>query len=161
MHAETLQFVMDEARFPPPKSVLEIGGLNVNGHVRNLILHKSWHSVDIVAGPLVDEVADAADWTPPQSYDLVLCLEVFEHTKRWREIIGTICDATDPDGKAVITCAIEPRPAHGAYGAHFLAKDEWYQNPDDDELEEVLRSHFRRVQVSKLPRGDFRAVCWH
>lgn len=161
MHAEVIQFIMDEGRFPPAHDVLEIGGLNVNGHVRNLIMHKSWHCVDISSGSMVDEVADAAEWEPPRPYDLVLCLEVFEHTPRWREIVSTIAKATDCMGRAIITCAIDPRPAHGAYGEHQPRPGEYYANPDPAELTEVLCGEFAEVRVSTLDRGDFRAVCKH
>jgi len=159
MHAEAIAFVYEQSRRFPIGHVLEIGGLAVNGNIRHLVPHKSWHCVDIVPGPSVDEVADAADYIPTKNYDLVVCLEVFEHTWRWREIIPVMYKAvSDQDGNVLISAACEPRAPHGAYGATDPEPHEWYQNVSPNELKDELDLYFSKVSIEVLPRGDVRAV---
>ena len=81
-------------------AVLEIGSLDINGSVRPLFAGVGhYHGVDIVGGPGVDEVADAATWTPHRSYDVVACAEVLEHTDSWPSILDVMWSAVAPGGR--------------------------------------------------------------
>lgn len=117
--------------------VLDLGGRDVNGHVHDLF---SWSvtTLDIADGPGVTIVADAADWVPDREYDVVLCTEVFEHTPRWREIIGTAYDALPPGGVFLTTCASRSRPPHSAVDGGPLVPGEYYQNISPAELADAL-----------------------
>lgn len=61
-------------------AVVEVGSLDINGSVRPLLRGVGHHhGLDLVAGPGVDEVADASTWVPPRAYDLAVSAEVLEH----------------------------------------------------------------------------------
>lgn len=157
MHREVEQFVHEKTNGRYFDNVLEIGGRNVNGGVRDLIVYGDWHTIDIVAGPDVDEVADATTWQPKRSYDLILCLEVFEHTPKWSDILGTISRSTHDKSTIIITAACPPRIPHGASGEHGVPNGEYYGNVDVDAFITQLRWFWGNdAEISTLPRGDIR-----
>lgn len=117
-------------------TALDLGGRDVNGTLHGLF-STSVVTVDIVDGPGVDVVADAADWTPDQVYDVVLCTEVFEHTPRWPDILATAHAALRVGGLLIATCATGNRPPHGAATDKPLP-GEFYRNVPADELRAEL-----------------------
>src|SRR5688572_27389603 len=105
MHPEAFAWVRQHAP-AGPVSVLDVGGRNINGTVRDLFPSAAWYrSIDLLPGLGVDIVADAAVWTPDREYDVVVCCEVFEHTADWRLILDTILRALRPGGLAILTMA--------------------------------------------------------
>ena len=58
--------------------VLDLGGRSVNGNVHDLFTQPVF-VVDVRPGFGVDVIADAADWVPSRTWDVVLCTEVFEN----------------------------------------------------------------------------------
>ncbi|MCX7620228.1 MAG: class I SAM-dependent methyltransferase [Acidimicrobiales bacterium] len=138
MHVQAYDFVAratedlrqrGQGRMPPGTTVLEIGSLDINGSIRPLFAGaSSYHGVDIVAGPGVDEIADAATWVPPRQYSVVICAEVLEHAPAWRDILAMMWQATEPSGRLLMTCATEPRPPHSAIDGLALRPDEYYAN---------------------------------
>lgn len=157
MHKETFDFVARHTSGKFFENVLEIGGLDVNGSVRDIIVADNWHTIDIQPGPGVDEVANAATWRPPKIYDLVLCLEVFEHTPEWPQILRTIGAASDAQTTVLITAACDPRPAHGAYGHHTPLPGEYYANVVPEDLDFYVDSIWGQpYELTELPRGDVR-----
>jgi hypothetical protein len=84
MHDEAMAYV-EQRRTDEALAVLDVGGRWINGGVRELFPNADpYVSLDIVDGPGVDIVADAATWVPDRAYDLVVCTEVFEHTPSGR-----------------------------------------------------------------------------
>src|SRR5688500_7599507 len=98
MHKEALSWGQRiiEALDLDPKFVLDLGGRDNNGSFRPFFPDASFKVVDVVDGPDVDVVADAADFDPQKIYTVVLCTEVFEHTPRWPEIVRTMSRALLP-----------------------------------------------------------------
>lgn len=139
MHPEASQWVADNAPHEHD-SVLDIGGRNINGTARDHFPRASvYRSVDIQPGPAVDIVANAAEWTPDQEYDVVVCTEVFEHTDQWRQICETAFDALKPGGKFITTMAGPGRTPHSAVdGGPTLHPGEYYGNVDPDDLRDCL-----------------------
>lgn len=119
---------------------LDIGGRDVNGHCRDLWPNTRWTVLDILDGPGVDVVADAADWAPDQLYDLVLCTEVLEHTPRWAQVVATAAEALRPGGRLVVTCAGPGWPEHSALADGPLQPGEYYANVSAHELDEAMRA---------------------
>jgi hypothetical protein len=156
MHLETFQFVKDHVWGRAFGRVLDIGGRDVNGSVRPLILADHYWTIDIADGPAVDEVTNAVGWRPDEPYDLVLCLEVFEHTPEWRGILETISASLRPGGEALITCACDPRAPHSGSTGGALPPGEWYENIVAAELQEEARVWFGEVTLDILGRGDVR-----
>lgn len=144
MHIEAREYVEQAVRHhvvPTPDYrlvVLEIGGVNINGGVRDLVPHGHYISIDPEPGPGVDVVVRARDFTAGLQYDLVLCTEVLEHVEQPAEIIACAWRVLRPGGLLILTCASTGRPAHGARGAGELMPNEWYRNISPDELRDLL-----------------------
>lgn len=104
------------ATLPRPKRVVELGSLNVNGCVTDLIFGAKYIGVDIQPGPNVTVVADAATYDPPWVPDLVLCLNVLEHTTKAEAIITNAWRMLAPEGTLILCVPDETWPPHGAAG---------------------------------------------
>lgn len=112
----------------PGVTVLDLGGRNVNGSTRHLFSAPGRYVVvDIEEHPSVDVVADAADLDLGETFDVITCTEVFEHTARAGEIVATAHRHLVAGGWFVATMAGEGRPEHGASGGS-LRSGEWYRN---------------------------------
>lgn len=133
MHPEARQWV---ARWATTDacSVLEVGSLNVNGHVRDLFPNAAYTGLNDVDGIGVDIVADAAHWTPNRLYDVVVCCEVLEHAREWPQILATCGAALRAGGQLIVTCAGPGRAPHGQHGAPLPIEGEWYANVTVDEV---------------------------
>lgn len=150
MHAEAHEWVARHAT-QDRVAVLDIGGRNINGTVRDLFPHSDFTALDIAPGEGVDIVADASTWTPDRAYDVVTCTEVFEHTGSWPEIVGTAYMALRPGGRFIATMAGPGRPEHSAIdGGPRLHPGEYYGNVDPDELTKVLdAAGFEEITVDQ------------
>lgn len=97
----------------PYGRVIALGSLDVNGDVRDIVLHDRWTGVDIVPGPGVDLVCDAHDVPlADHSADLVLCLEMLEHDSDPNATFATIARLLTIDGVALLTTRSEGFPYH-------------------------------------------------
>jgi hypothetical protein len=144
-----------------PVTVLDIGGRNINGSVRDLFPDAAYTALDIREGDGVDIVADAATWTPTGEWDVVVCTEVFEHTASWPQICGTAFKACAAGGRFIATMAGPGRPAHSAVdGGWSLHPGEYYANIDPGRLHRELEAcGFVDVTVDMQPNpADVRAV---
>jgi len=143
------------------RTVLDIGGRNINGTVRDCFPAADYISLDILPGDGVDIVADAATWSPERDYDTVVCCEVFEHTPDWPQICKTAFVALAPAGRLILTMAGPGRPAHSAIdGGWSLHPGEHYGNVGPGELRAVLEDcGFADITVDYRPSpADTRAV---
>ena len=138
MHVQCFDWVAAQLVDVRPRAVLEIGSLDINGSVRALFGGDvTYHGIDVVDGPGVDEVADAAAWRADRTYDVVVSTEVLEHAPRWDRIITNAWDAVEPGGRLLLTCATDPRAPHSAVDGLDVRPEEHYRN---------------------LPPGDVRAL---
>lgn len=158
MHVQCLDWVAAQLDGLRPRSVLEIGSLDINGGVRSLFSDDEihYHGVDVVAGRGVDEVADAAAWRPDRPYDAVVSTEVLEHAPRWDLIIATSWRALAPGGRLLLTCATDPRPPHSAVDGLDVRDGEHYRNvPPGDVISIASRWDVDRLVVeAHQGRGD-------
>lgn len=139
-------------------SVLDLGGRDVNGTVRELFNPTRYVTVDIAPAPSVDIVADAADLDLDETFDVVISTECFEHTPSGPEIVATAYRHLCPGGVFVATMAGPGRAPHGASGQPIPPPGEWYRNVDSDELADWLRdAGFDEYQIDVLGE-DVR--CW-
>jgi len=118
-----------------PLDVIELGSLNINGGVRDLFPSANYVGVDVVRGPGVDVVGDAATWKPTSKADIVICCEVFEHTRLWPKILTNIAAILKPGGRAILTMAGPGRAPHSAKDGGHLRRGEFYRNIEPDALE--------------------------
>ncbi len=158
MHQQVLDWIGTQAAdLSPALDVLEIGSLDINGSVRPLFAAaRTYHGIDLVEGPGVDEVADGATWEPPRTYDVVLCAEVLEHAPEWPAVVATMWRACAPGGRLLITCATDPRAPHSAVDGQLVRPGEHYANvlPDDlMAMARVLGAAKMSCEVA-MDRGD-------
>jgi SAM-dependent methyltransferase len=141
-------------------SVLDLGGCNVNGSLRDLFPGAEYVALDIDEGQGVDIVADARWWMPTREFDVVLCTEVFEHTNDWPFIVDTAYRACRKHGGWFIaTMAGTGRRPHGARGTEDPLPGEWYENITARDLDETLiQTGFSNIVVNER-RHDLRAAC--
>ncbi len=162
MHPEAHAWVANH-HTAEPVSVLDIGGRDINGTVRDLFPRAEYTALDILPGDGVDIVADAATWTPDRTFDVVVCCEVFEHTAVWPQICATAYKATAPGGRFIVTCAGPGRAPHSAIDGQFrLHPGEHYENVSAEDLARVL-GDCGFVDVAAEQRTgpcDTRAVAW-
>lgn len=142
MHQQAYDWVAAHVPAPRaggPTAVLEIGSLDINGSVRPLFPHaEHYHGLDLVAGDGVDEVADASQWTPPRTYDVVVSAEVLEHAPTWREILTMMWTATAPGGTLLMTCAAPGRAPHSAVDGLEVREGEHYANVSPADVRELV-----------------------
>jgi SAM-dependent methyltransferase len=146
-------------RFVPrvPVSVLEIGSRDINGTVRQLFPQDDYTGCDIVSGPCVDVVCDAASCDFGRAFDIVVSTEVLEHTASWQQIVENAIKHLAPNGRLILTCAGPGRPVHSAEGRGTLKDDEWYCNITPACLYDVLCECGIDVDSLELFHTDTRA----
>jgi hypothetical protein len=100
------------------RDVLEVGSLDVNGSVRPMILARrprTYTGVDVVDGPGVDRVLDAADLAETfgqDSMDVVVSTEMLEHATDWKAAIWGMTRVLRPGGVLVLTTRSPGFPFH-------------------------------------------------
>jgi hypothetical protein len=119
---------------------LEFGSKDINGSIQPLFPNTQWYGIDIVPGPRVDLVADAAQYKHPQKVDRVVCCEVFEHTPLWPLIVSNAFQNCAANGIVLFTAASIGRPAHSAVDGGRLRQGEYYENVAPDDLKAVMFS---------------------
>lgn len=148
-------------RLPPPRAVVELGGRNVNGGVRDLLPEGCRYlSVDLLGGENVDVLGDAATYDPPFAPDLVLCLEILEHTSAAEAIVANAHRMLAPGGALILTCAGEGRAPHSGVDGGTVRYGEHYANIREADLWCWL-TRFARAEVQVDHAAcDLRAVAW-
>lgn len=164
MHPAAYNFVRETlSSLPPRKDVLEYGGRNINGTVRELVESPSYISIDLVFGPGVDRIADAVSYRPLTVPDTVICCEVLEHSSRWVDIVKAAGRILDPEtGIFIMTCACNPRKPHSAVDGGIVRDFEYYANIDPMELSTVLEvAGFPEFELTVDDKdGDLQVIAW-
>ncbi|MEQ8541855.1 MAG: methyltransferase domain-containing protein [Coleofasciculus sp. D1-CHI-01] len=101
------------------KRIIDVGSYDFNGSIRPLI--ESWEpaeyiGVDILNGSSVDVVCNADDLVDKfgkESFDVVLSLEMLEHSRNWKRSISNIKNICKPNGIILITTRSYGHPCHG------------------------------------------------
>lgn len=140
--------------------VLDVGSLNINGTARSIIepFSRSYYGIDMQEGPGVDKVADATEFVLADSFDVIVCCEVFEHCENWKKIVDNSVKNLRVDGIFIATMAGEGRHPHSAIDENPIRDWEYYHNVGHWELNRYLKSvGFGRLEVNTLGT-DLR--CW-
>lgn len=119
-------------------AVLDLGGRDVNGTVRDLFPGSRYVVVDIAEHSSVDVVGDAADVNLDEKFDVVITTECLEHTARGAEIVANAFRHLQYGGTFIATMAGPGRMEHGASGESSPPAGEWYRNVDPAELRQWL-----------------------
>lgn len=150
MHSQALAYI--NAVLPADvSSILEFGSRNINGSVRDLVpTIDRYVGVDVVDGPGVDVVADAAEVEVPGLFGVVVCAEVFEHADdlECRAIAVNARRHLVDGGLFIATMAGPGREPHSAVDGGPLRDGEFYRNVSKPQLSAWLhRAGFRNVHV--------------
>lgn len=141
-----------------PVRVIDVGGRNINGSPRGLFDQASSYLViDPEPGVGVDVVADFATWRG-DPVDVVVCMEVAEHTHAWPDLLTNARTHLRPGGVLIFTAAGPGREPHSASNGGPLVDGEWYENITPDALEREL-AQFATHQID-VAGDDIRAVAW-
>jgi len=121
-------------------TVVEIGSRDINGSLRSLFTGKNYTGVDILPGKNVDIVADASLELPlaKDSFDLAVCVAVFEHTPDMANIILNTAAALRPGGTMLLMAAYSWPPHSAIDGDRRLHPGEHYANIAPKEMESAL-----------------------
>jgi len=157
MHNEAFAFVKQFAT-DLPVTVIEIGSRDINGSVRSLFPNAQWTGIDLYAGPAVDIVGSALDYTPPDTVDMVICCEVFEHAAEWRELIQWSAAWLKQGGMMLITCAGEGRLPHSHHDGCQLRDGEYYENISPEEIRDSMESAGIHVLIATTLGNDTQAM---
>lgn len=147
MHDAALRYVASVVEGKHYPRVVEIGGRNVNGGIRQIVSAEEYLSIDLEDGPEVDVVGDCRDWEPPWDASLVLCCEVLEHAPEAREVVDAAISYLRPGGRLIVTCAGPGRIPHSGHDGGPIQANEWYENIDPDDLEKWLTEDLEAVRV--------------
>jgi hypothetical protein len=140
MHDACEQWVKDAIeKYGPFDSVLEFGSRDVNGSVRPWFGDAIYLGVDVVDGPGVDVVDDAATFRSNMQYHAVVCTNVFEHAQNWRDIVYSAFLALRRGGYFIVTTVCDPFPPHSKYDGCELRPYEYYGNVSREMLSLVLK----------------------
>lgn len=121
--------------------VIEFGSRDVNGGVRQFFAGANYTGVDMEAGLGVDRVANAEEWDGSQ-YDVVICCEMLEHTKRFWLALETLRHSVRPGGYLLITT-----PDFG-FPLHRHPRDYWRFG--EDAYREVFFDGFELLELEKV-----------
>lgn len=148
MHNAVRSFIKEVRReFPYKfrfKNVLEVGSKNINGSPRKYFWFCDYTGIDLSKGKGVDIVANFAEINLGHDrYNTVLCCEVLEHCKEWRQVLEKMLIIAKPGGLILITCAGPDRAEHGTKRTTPEASPDttdYYRNITTEDFKSVLPS---------------------
>lgn len=157
MHPAAMEWIARHAT--TEGRVLDAGGRDVNGSPRHLF-GPDYTVVDIAPGPGIDVVADGAALPFAYcSFDVVVCAEVLEHARSWRDIVGECARVLALGGRLIITTAGPGRPAHSATDLITMDPGEYYGNIDPGQLDALLYD-LELSHVVDVAGEDVRAIAY-
>lgn len=156
MHPEAREFTARHAGHYP--LVVDVGGRDINGRVRDLFTCEQWTTLDLEDGPAVDIVTDCREWAPEHPVDLVLCNEVLEHAPDPEGVVQACASYLAPGGLLVLTCAAPERAPHSGHDGGTVRDGEHYAGIVPDDLDAWLDAAGLAGRTYHFPeRGDLYA----
>lgn len=95
---------------------------------------------------------------PVYPTDIIICTEMLEHDRYWRESLMMMYDILRPGGLLIITAGGDGRPEHGTNLHHPSASPEtlgYYRNISNEMFEYVLPRELFGERVIRQVNGDF------
>jgi SAM-dependent methyltransferase len=140
-HPEQVEFIKRTLslfpEFTAAEHVVEIGSLNINGTIRDLIDSKRYLGVDIGIGDGVDFRCSGELLELPSGFaDMVCSTECLEHAEKWVQLLHNIVRICKPGGLVLLTFAGPFRPCHGTVDSRDPNSspftENYYKNIDKD-----------------------------
>lgn len=120
--------------------ILEVGSQDVCGSIRSVFWGCEYTGLDIGPGKNVTHIGLGHEWdAPDEYYDTIVCCDVAEHDRYYKETIRNIIRMLRPGGLFLLTCATTGYPEHGTTRTSSFASpytNDYYKNV----TEEMLRS---------------------
>lgn len=140
--------------------VLEIGSLDINGSIKSIFVPfaSSYTGIDMQEGPGVDIVADATTFVKKDTYDIIVCCEVFEHLENWKHVVYNSYWNLKDGGMFIGTCAGEGRPPHSAIDERPIRSHEYYQNVGQWNMTQTLENAGFDFISTETDKQDLRWV---
>ena len=157
MHQQAYEFI-SRFRSDLKIKVIDIGSRDVNGTCRALFPNADYVGIDLYAGPAVDVVGNACEYTPGSLVDVVLSAECLEHAPEWQELIHAASRWLVPGGLFLMTCAGPGRDAHSHIDGQLLREGEYYANLDAMHVSVTCSRWFSNT-VAIEKQFDTYAVC--
>lgn len=138
------------------KRVLDVGACDFNGSIRPLLESygvAEYIGIDVINGPCVDKVMDVNDAGAvfgPERFDVIVCMEMMEHTPDWRRSLSAIKGVCKPGGLIIITTPALGHPYHG------YPDDYWRYSEDDWR---ALFADCTIVDIETDPTGPGTCAC--
>jgi SAM-dependent methyltransferase len=127
------------------KCVVEIGSLNINGTVRSFFNDCVYVGVDVGIGRGVDVVSLGHKYKMPNSFDVAISCECFEHDPHWKETFENMIELCKPDGLIIFSCATTGRKEHGTNKSEPQSSPltvnlgwDYYKNLTEQNFKEIL-----------------------
>lgn len=99
--------------FTGNNSIIEFGSHNVNGTIRNLFSgYGEYIGVDWRAGPNVDAVSLAHEFTCDHKFDAVVSSSMLEHDICWEKSVRKMVDLLKDDGCMILSWGSALNPPH-------------------------------------------------
>jgi SAM-dependent methyltransferase len=122
-----------------PKSVLEVGSLDVNGSARGLF-KSAYTGIDIQGGKSVDIVMDAMDIKnrfKEEEFDMVMCLETLEHCNDPVRIVENMRWVLQKGGWMLITTPSIGHPIHNWPNDYYRFFESTYKDVFFKDFEDI------------------------
>lgn len=164
MHPEAQRVVKAMLAELRPRSIYEIGSMNVNGSARTLCPPsvRRYFGIDTHRGRDVDAVGNGATYVPPFRPDLVLCMEVLEHTTDAAAICAQAHAVLKPGGQLIVTTASSGRCPHSPVDGNRVRPGEFYRPVDPSMLRAwMTAAGFAEVDTREGATVRFGAVNTH
>lgn len=118
---------------------LDVGaGGKLGSGVRRLFWPVVFTTIDVdpdtVPHVVADLTVDVPDEVAAIRWDVVLCTEVAEHERSWRELLSHCAGLVGPGGHLLVTCAATGREPHAAATGGPLPPGEYYHNVDPQDM---------------------------
>lgn len=118
MHPEARDFTIFVKNLLPyyfeNKTVLDVGGGDINGNNRDLFTNCIYDSNDVINAANVTIISKTKDLQiEEEHFHTIISTECFEHDPEYKESLQKIYKLLKPNGLFVFTCAGYGRPEHG------------------------------------------------
>ncbi len=138
------------------KRMLDVGACDFNGTIRPLMESYNvgeYIGIDLIEDSSVDIVMNADDIVDvfgKESFDIVLSMEMMEHTKDWRKSLSGLKSVCKVGGIIIITSPSVGYPYHG------YPDDYWRYEPED--LRDIM-SDCEILGLEKDEKGPGSFIC--